>query len=303
MKQSTIAIVGAGVVGSTTAYTLMLQNLISKLILIDIDDLKCKGEVNDLEDVLSFSHTSEISIGTLQDAGQADIAIITAGIPQKTGQSRNDLLKTNYEVIKNVIEGMKPLNPNLIIIMVTNPVDILTYACQQFSKLPKNQVFGSGTLLDSQRLRDLISKKVTIAPQSIHVYVLGEHGDNQFVTWSTGSIANTPITHFKQLDQKELNTMAKAAQQKVYNIIECKGSTAFGISSCIAAYCQNILFNTKRITPVSCYLENLDICMSMPAVLGAHGIEQILIPPLNEEEKKYLATSAENMRILVKQLP
>lgn len=302
MKQSKIAIIGAGVVGSTTAYALMLRNLASKLIIVDIQEIKCKGEVDDLSDAIPFSNTSEIVMGTLQEAGQADIAIITSGIPQKPGQTRIDLLKTNYEVIKNVINGMKPLNPELIIIMVTNPTDILTYFAQQISGLPRNQVFGSGTLLDTQRLRNLISQKINIAQQSIHLYVLGEHGDSQFVAWSSANIADTPILGFPNLNKDTLITMADKAKHKAYDIIQCKGSTAFGISACITAYCQNILFNSERVTPVSCYIKEFDVCLSMPAVLGKSGVEQILMPPLNDEEKTQLQNSVNVLRKYIQEL-
>lgn len=302
MKQSKIAIIGAGVVGSTIAYTLMIRNLASKIILIDTQDIKCKGEVFDLADAISFSNTSEISMGSLQEAGQVDIAIITSGIPQKPGQSRIELLNTNYEVIKNVIGHMKPLNPELIIIMVTNPVDILTYATQKISGLPKNQVFGSGTLLDTQRLRGFISQKIKISQQSIHLNILGEHGDSQFVAWSSGSIGGISILDYPNLDKNELEKMAILAKNKAYDIIQCKGSTAFGVAATVSAYCQNILFDTKRITPVSCYSKDFDVCMSMPVVLGRQGIEQLLMPSLNDKEKLHLQETAHVLKDHIKQL-
>ena len=288
MEQAKIAIIGAGVVGSTTAYTLMMRNLASKIILVDPQDSRCAGEVADLSDAIPFSNTCDVVKGTLLDEGQADIVIITAGAAQKPGQSRRDLLKINNEIIKQVIEGMKPLNPHMVIIVVTNPVDSLTYTAQKISGLPTHQVFGSGTLLDTQRLRLLISKKITVAQQSIHVYVLGEHGDSQFVPCSSARIADIPLTDFPGLNKNELQHMAEQSKQKAYDIIACKGSTAFGISSCLAAYCQNIIFDAKRVTPVSCYVKEFDICLSMPAVLGKGGVEQILIPEFKDEEKAQL---------------
>lgn len=299
MNKSKIAIIGAGNVGATTAYSLMMKNIASKIILIDINEVKCKGEVYDLCDALSFSNTSQVIAGNLKEAGQSDIAIISAGIPQKPGQSRIDLLNINIKIIKDIINGMQPLNPELIIIVVTNPVDILTFVIQQISGLPKNQVFGSGTLLDTQRLRGLISDKVKIAQQSIHVYILGEHGDSQFTAWSNATIAGRGIIDFKNLNIEKLEYMANSAKLKAYEIINCKGSTSFGISACVSAYCQNIVFDTKRITPISCYIKELDVCMSMPAVLGSKGIEQILIPSFNQQEILKLHDSANKLKKLL----
>lgn len=302
MKQAKIAIVGAGVVGSATAYTLIMQNLASTLILVDINDMKCKGEVFDLADAASFSTTAHVMVGTLQDAGQADIAIITSGIPQKPGQSRIDLLCTNYEIIKNVIQGMKPLNPGLIIIMVANPVDILTHLAQRIAGLPTNQVFGSGTLLDTQRLRYSISRAFNIAQESIHLYVLGEHGDSQFPAWSSATIAGVPLADFPSIDQQALDKLADTAKHRAYDIIACKGSTAFGIAACIAAYCKAIVFDAKAVMPVSCYREEFDVCLSMPVVMGRRGIEQVLAPVLNDKEKQKLQESAALLKHHMQQL-
>lgn len=279
-----IAIIGAGVVGATTAYTLMMRNIASEIILVDINDIKCKGEVYDLTDALSFTSTSIVKQGSLKEAGQCDIAIITAGIPQKPGQTRLELLNTNYKIIQDIIKGMQPINPKAITIVVTNPVDILTHAVQKISGLPKNQIFGSGTMLDTQRLRALIGEKLKIAQQSVHLYTLGEHGDSQFTVWSSANIAGIPIQNF--IDPEELKKMQQKAKLKAYDIIECKGSTAFGVAACVSAYCQNIIFDAKRVLPVSCYLKDYDVCISMPVILGNAGIEKILMPLFNENEKR-----------------
>lgn len=300
MKESEIALVGAGVVGSITAYTLMMRNIASRLILVDVKDSKCRGEVDDLSDALSFSTTAGVRMGTLSDAGQADIAIITAGSPQKPGQSRTQLLQINRAVINDVISGMKPLNPNLILIVVTNPVDVLTYQALQLSGLAKHQVLGSGTLLDTQRLRHLIGERVGVSEQSIHVYVLGEHGDTQCVSWSSGTIAEKSLLEFPELSLQVREDMARIARDKAYNIIACKGATAFGIAACVSAYCQNIIDDTKRTTPVSCYVPEYDVCMSMPVVIGARGIEKIIIPSLSEQEKAQLNLCAQTIRSYIK---
>lgn len=302
MKQPKIAIVGTGVVGSTTAYNILLHHINCEIILVDSDKTKCQGELLDLSDGRIENNCPPIRVGSAKDAGQADIAIITAGIAQKPGQTRLELINTNYKIITSIIQEMKPLNPNLIIIMVTNPVDILTYVCQEIAGIARNQIFGSGTLLDTQRLRQLISQEISIDKQSIHCCVLGEHGDSQFVAWSSARIGGKPLSDFKQLDEKKLQTMAHEARLKAYKIIECKGSTAFGIASCIETYCSAILNNSKRILPVSCYLKEYNICMSVPAVLGAKGVEEIIIPPFTGQEEAAFKKSALAIKGYIDQL-
>lgn len=293
MKQSTIAVVGAGVVGSTTAYTLIMHNLASHILLVDVNDSKCRGEVLDLSDVLSFSSTATIETGSLSQAGQADIAIIAAGIAQKPGQTRAELLEENHRIIRTVIEGMKPLRKDLIIIVVTNPVDVLTSVAQQASGLPHQQVFGSGTMLDTQRLRHMIGSACAVAEESVHVHVLGEHADSQVVAWSSACIAGTPLLEMKGITADMLESWAKQTRAKAYEIIACKGSTAFGVAACVAAYCTNILFDTHRITTVSTYVERYGLYMSCPATLTAQGVGARFLPPLSPIEKDALDRSAQ----------
>lgn len=298
MKQPTIAIIGAGAVGSTAAYAAIVRDIPAKIMVVDINVKKCEGEIEDLTDTLSMSGTSEVYGGSLQDAGQADIIVITAGIPQKAGQTRLELLKTNYDVVGSIVKAMKPIKKSSIIIVVTNPIDILTRYVQEVADLPKNQIFGSGTFLDTHRLRGLLGEHLHINPSSIHAYVLGEHGDSQFVAWSTAQVGCVPLSSFPELNQQTLDVLAQKAQHKAYDIIACKGFTSFGIAACIATYCENIIGDLKRVIPVSCFIEKYGVCLSMPAVIGAQGIEKILQPPLNDLEQKKLEASA---KILEKQ--
>ena len=173
MRHAKVAIIGAGAVGSATAYAIMWKNIAAEIILVDLDKTRCKGEILDLSDAIPFSCTSCLSQGTPADAGQADIIIISAGARQKPGQTREELLDTNWKVVSSIIESIKPINKQAIIIMVTNPVDITAYCAQQLSGLPKEQVFGTGTLLDTQRLRGIIAKHVGVSEQSIQAFVLG----------------------------------------------------------------------------------------------------------------------------------
>lgn len=300
MHKSTVAIIGVGAVGSTAAYTLLMRGFAAKIILVDVNKERCRGEIEDLRDARPFgSGAIDIVQGTLEDAARADIIVIAAGIAQKPGQTRVDLLETNKKVILSLLQGLQPINPNAIIIMVTNPVDVLTLLAQNTGILPRNQIFGSGTLLDSQRLRGAIGEKLGIAQQSIHIYSLGEHGDSQFVAWSWATVGGVPLSNFKAISVTELDTIALNARKKAYDIIACKGSTSFGIAACVSAYCQNILYDQKRVTPVSCYVPEYGVCMSMPAVLGAHGVESVLPLTFTDAEKKQLETSAATLKKLV----
>ena len=293
MKHKKIAIIGAGAVGSTTAYALMFKNIIAEIILVDIDEKRCLGEILDLSDALSFCGTSKIRSGTAQDAAQADIIIISAGMRQRPGQTRIELTSINRSIISTVLEQIRPISLHAIIIMVTNPVDILTLDAQKFSGLPRNQVFGSGTFLDTQRLCGILAKKLNIAEQSIDAYILGEHGDTQFPAWSSAHIANIPLLSFPSVNQENLNQAAEETRKKAYEIVDCKGATHYGIAACVATMCQAIIFNQKLAMPLSCYIPSFEVCLSMPAILGENGIEQILPIPLNEKEQQQLAHSAE----------
>jgi len=299
MKHTKIAIIGAGSVGATTAFALMLRNVASEITLIDIDEARCEGEILDLSDALSLSKSSKIKRGTIDDAKKSNIIIICAGARQKPGQTREELLIINKKVIHSIINNLKPLNKNVILIIVTNPVDIITYYAQKESDLPKNQIFGTGTFLDTQRIRGLISKSLNIAEQSIHAYSLGQHGDTQFVAWSSASIAGKPLLEFPQINKETLNLFLEATKNKAYEIIKCKGAPFFGIAACISAICENIIFDQKYVLPLSTYIKEFDICLSMPVVLGENGIEKIINLPLNKEEKKLLKMSVNKLKKII----
>ena len=295
MKHSKIAIIGAGTVGSTIAYTLLLKTIAAEVILVDIDQTRCHGEILDLSDAMFFNGTSMIRAGNPADAAQADIIIITAGKPQKPDETRLDLFATNKAIITNIFTSIKPINPQAIIIMVTNPLDPLTMLAQKFSGLPTHQVFGTGTFLDTLRLRGFVAQKSNVAIESVNAYVIGEHGDSQCAVWSSADIAGTPITQFPGMHQKDLDLIAQQAKDKAYEIIQCKGSTAFGIAACVTKICEAIIFNQKIVIPLSIYIEEYKTCLSMPVILGENGIEKILSIPLNDNEQKALTDAAQQL--------
>ena len=299
MEHAKIAIIGAGAVGATTTYALLLRNIGTEITLIDIDEKRCEGEILDLSDALSFSRTSKLKKGTLADAKKSNIIIICAGARQKPGQKREELIEINKNIITSIAKNIQPISPNTIVIMVTNPVDIMTYFAQKEFNLPKEQVFGTGTFLDTQRIRRCIAKTLQIADQSVHAYMVGEHGDTQFAAWSSASVAGRPLLDFPQINKNILDQFLLSTRKKAYDIIECKGATFFGIATCVSAICENILFDRRYVMPLSTYIKAFDVCMSIPVVLGAKGIERIIESPFDQSEKKLFTTSGEKLKGII----
>jgi len=293
----TIAIIGSGSVGSTSAYALILKKIAAHIILVDVDEVRCRVEVLDLSDALAFCDSaSTIATGTFEQARNANIIIISAGARQKPGQTRTELLATNKKVITDIMEKLHPINPNAIIIMVSNPLDVLTHQAWKLSGLPHTQVFGTGTFLDSKRLGSAIAQRIGIAQESVHAYVLGEHGDSQFAAWSMTRIDGLPISNFKELNQTLLDEIERQARNKAYEIIACKQATYYGIGTSVATICQAIVHDQKIILPLSYFIKELGVCLSMPVILGTQGIEGTLPVTLNEQEQELLHKSAEQIK-------
>ncbi len=292
VKRYKIAIIGAGTVGTTTAYTLLQQNLNIDILLIDSQEDKCLGECMDLSDALYFSAGSSLKKGQLSDARTADIIIITAGVPQKPGQKRSDLLSVNYTIITKLLADLQPLRQDTIIIMVTNPVDILTAVAQKLSGLPVNRIFGAGSFLDTVRLRTMLGEQLSVEPHTIEVTVIGEHGDLQVPLWSSARVEGNPLV----LNEQKKKVFAEAVRMKAYTIIEHKGSTAYGVASCIAAYCRAIIHDLHQSIPVSCYREQYNLSIGMPARIGRNGIEAVEMPELSKHEAELFAAAAEKLR-------
>jgi len=299
MNSTKISVIGAGAVGATTAYAIMLRNLAAEIILIDIDATRCEGEILDISDALSLTRASQIKRGTIEDARESNIVVICAGARQKPGQKREDLLEINKKVVTSIVSDLNPINPNTVIIIVTNPVDIMTYYAQQVSELPRCQVFGTGTFLDTQRIRGFIAKRLEIASQSVHAYMLGEHGDTQFVAWSSASIAGRPLMDFPQINSNILDNFLQKTRDKAQAIIKHKGATFYGIAACVSAMCENIIFNRKYVMPLSVHIKEFDVCMSIPAVLGLKGTEKIIDIPLNADEQRAWEISGRKLRRII----
>eukprot|EP01116_Phalansterium_solitarium_P003722 TRINITY_DN1454_c0_g1_i1.p2 TRINITY_DN1454_c0_g1~~TRINITY_DN1454_c0_g1_i1.p2 ORF type:complete len:307 (+),score=128.05 TRINITY_DN1454_c0_g1_i1:122-1042(+) len=300
VNQTKISIIGAGSVGAAIAYALMFKKVAAEMLLVDIDTARRDGEVLDMSDGAFYTGT-KVKAGSYQEAGQTDIVVITAGVKQREGETRLQLLDRNRRILTSVIDSMKPLNPNLIIILVTNPCDIMTTFAQRVSGLPRSQVFGSGTFLDTQRLRKAVADRIQVSETAVHAYIIGEHGDSQVAAFSSATVGGMPLLDFPvepRLTIDELSTMADQAKNKAYAIIKAKGATYFGIASVVASICESIVFNQQTIRPVSCYIDKYQTYVSMPCVLGSKGIERILELPLSDEEKAAFESSATKLREL-----
>ena len=297
LKQK-IAIIGAGAVGSTTAYTLMLKNLVAEIILVDVNKEKEQGEVLDMSDAMSFSETSGVKAGDYKDVKDADIIILTAGVAQKPGETRLDLVTKNKAIVSSIFKEIGELKSSAIVIVVSNPVDIITYLVQEISGLSKNQVFGTGTGLDSARLRSNLAKRFDVDSKQVDGFVLGEHGDSEFVAWSTVNIAGKPIKEI--LKEEEMNKIADEVKNEVYEIIKDKGATYYGIAMVVADIVEALTLNQNKILPVTYRLENWNgvsgVCLGSTAIVGSSGIVKSWPIELNAEEKIKFQTSAEKIK-------
>jgi L-lactate dehydrogenase len=282
-----VAVVGAGFVGTNTAFALIEGRIASKVTLTDVNTAKCDGEVLDLED-----GDGRIEMATPPEAGQADVIVITAGRGQKEGETRLDLVNANAAIMRSVIEGMKPLNPTAKIIVVSNPCDALTFVAQECSGLPPSQVFGSGTVLDTRRLRIEMARQTGVSFQSVHSFVLGEHGDSQFAAASLATIGGVPIGEWGV----DVEALLKVSSTKAYNIISKKGYTAFGVAVAVQSIVDAVVHDALQIFPVSVRVPGRRCCLSLPCVVGADGVHSILSDVVEhfsaEEKEKYDASLA-----------
>ena len=299
---SSIAIVGAGDVGSTIAYSLILNNITGDVLLVDPATEFCEAQAQDLSDATYHGNTAtRVRVADHKDAGQCDIIIMTAGAAQKEGESRTDLIGRNLKILKDAVEGCKPFREDAILLIVANPVDVLTHFAQRLADLPRNQVFGSGTFLDSARLRGILASRSGVAASSIDAYVLGEHGETQLVAWSHASIGGVPLDQIVGNERIDTASIAEETRTKAAEIINAKGTTAFGIGGVAASLCKSMLFDQRNIRPISHWQEDLGVCLSMPAVIGREGVVRSIPISIDEGERKKLEDSAANLRDVIEE--
>lgn len=286
-----IVIIGCGNVGMSYAYALLNQKTkVDELVLIDLNMDKVCGEVQDLNHGMAFAPSKlNIKAGDYSDCNDATIICICAGVNQKEGETRLDLVKNNNKVFKNIISNINKTNFNGIYLIATNPVDIMSYITMHHSKADKHRVIGSGTTLDTARLRFVIGERLNINSKNIHAYVIGEHGDTEFTPWSIASVGLRKLTDYMWAD--ELDIIAGDIKTVAYDIINKKGSTHYGIGMCLVRITNAILGDESTILTVSNYDENNDIYIGMPAIIDKTGIREVINLDLNDIEKEKLNNS------------
>lgn len=297
ISRQKIAIIGSGTVGAAIAYTIAIRELVADIILIDIDKEKQKGEALDINDALSFLETRGIENGNFIDAASADIIILTAG--EHTYKDRLDLAAKNKIIISDIFNKIGPIKSTAIIIVVSNPVDVITYLAQELSGLPNNQVFGTGTCLDSARLRSNLAKRFNINPIQICGFVLAEHGNSEFIAWSTVSIAGKKICDL--LSQQDMKQIENEVKNEAAEIKKYKKATCYGIAMVTADIVKVIFLNENKVLPVSNQLSNYygisDVCLGTPVIVGRSGIIKSWPIDLNKEEITQLKKSADIIKM------
>ena len=302
---SKISIIGAGAIGATTAFALQQKQVAREIVINDINQEKALGEVLDLIHGSALNSPCTVTLGALEDTKDSDIIIITAGVAQKPGETRLDLVDKNYKIFKSFVPTLAKLSPNAILLVVSNPVDILAYMTYKLSGFPKERVIGSGTVLDTTRLRSLLGKYFGIDGRVVQGYVLGEHGDSEFVPWSSLTIGNIPIKDFsKQLsiewDEETEKIIADDVKNAAYEVINRKGATAFSVAAVLTRIVEAFLKDEKTVLSVSTLLNDYfgvnETYLSVPTIVGKNGVERVLSIEFSEEEKEKFVNSAKLMK-------
>ena len=307
MNSRKAAIVGCGFVGSASAFALMESGLFSELVLIDTDRNRAEGEALDISHGLPFSIPMQIYAGDYEDISDAAVVIVTAGAGQKPGETRLDLVKKNVAIFKSIIPQIAKYNQSGILLIVANPVDILTYVAKQLSGFPDNRVFGSGTVLDTARLKYLLGEHLGVDSRSIHAFIIGEHGDSEIAAWSSANVSGVPLHKFCEMrghfeHEKATKEIAEGVKNSAYEIIEKKKATYYGIAMSVKRICEAIVRDEKSILPVSSIQDTDEIsgvALSMPAIVGKNGVEDLVPIELDADEKAALKQSADTLRAVL----
>ncbi|MFP3984537.1 MAG: L-lactate dehydrogenase [Candidatus Bathyarchaeia archaeon] len=296
-----VAVIGAGFVGTTFAYSLLICGTVSQIVLIDIDKKKAEGEAMDLNHGLPFAHPVKLWAGDYSDCKDADIVVIAVDIGGKIEQTRLEKAEGNFKIMKQIIPKIVEYNKNCILLVVTNPLDVMTYAALKLSGFPKNRVIGSGTILDTARLRYLVSEHLQVDPRNVHAYIIGEHGDSEVPVWSLANVAGIRLKDYCPIckvpyDFEHLNGLFLKVKNAAYEIMERKDRTNYAVALGLARIVESIIRDENAILTVSCYLEEYhgvnNICLSVPSIINRKGVRETIKLPLDEQEKEAFKKSA-----------
>lgn len=308
-----ITIIGSGSVGATISYTLAVMGFTSEIVMIDINNEKAVGEALDIRQALPFCNPCTVNAGSYADAANSDIVIITSGVARKAGQSRLELAQTNIDILKQIMTQITHAAPDAVYLLVSNPVDILTYAFCKRSGIPESRIIGSGTILDTARLRAKMSEFYSISQNNAHAYVLGEHGDSSFIPWSLANVSNVNIADchnsFKGKNGEDLpkfdyDEALRYVQKSGGDIIARKGATFYAVSTAVCYICKCLLSGMDTTMTVSTMMHGEygidDVCLSTLSIVGNNGIRSMVHLPLNDEEIAKLRQSADTLKAIIK---
>ncbi|HEY0321319.1 MAG TPA: L-lactate dehydrogenase [Pyrinomonadaceae bacterium] len=296
-----VAIVGCGNVGATSAYELITSGVAREVVLIDKDHRRAEGEAMDLQHAVPLVRPVRVWAGDFKDAARSQVVVIAAGVSSHPGETRLDLLGRNVVVVRDCVAKLMAENFNGVILMTTNPVDVLAQVAQEESGLPVGRVLGSGTVLDSARLRSILGAALGVEARSIHAYIIGEHGDSEVAAWSSSTIAGVSLREYcANFDNIDFDEILKNVRRAAPKIIKCKGYTSFAIASCVSRISEAILRDERSVLPVSTMTTGQygisGVYLSLPCIVGQSGVERVIELPLDEEERAGLHRSAEILR-------
>ncbi len=300
-----IGIIGAGSVGSATAFSLLMAGVANKIVLIDMNEKKAQAEAMDIAHASPFGHAGKIKAGNYEDLKGCGIVIVTAGANQKPGETRIDLLGRNVKIFESIIPQIAQHAPDCILLITSNPADIMTEVALKLSGFPKNRVIGSGTVLDTSRFRTLLAYYLGVSTKSVHADVIGEHGDSEVLIWSSAEAGTLSLEEYAKSVNKVLDDAKKAeindgVVNSAYKIIEGKGATFYGIAGALTQICRAISNNEYAILTISSHHENIEginnVCLSIPTVINKNGVYHVISPKLSDVERAKLKSSAEVMK-------
>ena len=306
-----VAIIGCGFVGSSSAFALMQSGIFSEMVLIDVDRNRAEGEALDISHGVPFASPMKIYAGDYSDLGDAAMVVVTAGAAQKPGETRLDLVNKNVAIFKSIIPQIRESGFSGVLLIVSNPVDVLTYAAIQRSGLPEAKVIGSGTVLDTARLRYMLGEHVDVDPRDVHAYVMGEHGDSELVAWSSATVAGVPLSEFCELHGHYQHREAEAriaedVKNSAYTIIEKKHATYYGVAMAVRRICTAVMRDEDCVLPVSSLMVGeyglSDLCISMPTIVGRNGVVARVPVSINDDEEKELQKSAAALKAIIEKV-